>query len=146
MFSKILKEKRKELNLTQQEVADQLNVTRQTISNWEVGKSYPDIPTLIEISNFYNLSLDYMLKGDEQFMEKVKKDTKLFKSLKKEGDSMTKEYTNRGIIISATTFFAFFLLSLFTSNWKFLFSAAGTVIIFFYYLISRLRITSKSIN
>ncbi|MFW7433208.1 helix-turn-helix domain-containing protein [Vagococcus carniphilus] len=82
MFSKILKEKRKELGLTQQEVADHLNVTRQTISNWEVGKSYPDIPTLVEISNFYNLSLDYMLKGDEQFMEKVKKDTKLFKYLK----------------------------------------------------------------
>ncbi|MDT2830209.1 helix-turn-helix transcriptional regulator [Vagococcus carniphilus] len=76
MFSKILKEKRKELGLTQQEVADHLNVTRQTISNWEVGKSYPDIPTLVEISNFYNLSLDYMLKGDERFMEKVKKDTK----------------------------------------------------------------------
>lgn len=146
MFSKILKEKRKELGLTQQEVANKLNVTRQTISNWEVGKSYPDIPTLIEISNFYNLSLDYMLKGDEQFMEKVKKDTKLFKNLKKEGNNMTKSYANRGMLISAITFFAFFLLSLFTSNWKFLFSAGGTVIIFFYYLAIRLKINSKNIN
>lgn len=82
MFSKILKEKRKELGLTQQEVADKLNVTRQTISNWEVGKSYPDIPTLIKISNFYDLSLDYMLKGDDKFLDKVKKDTKLLKYLK----------------------------------------------------------------
>lgn len=92
MFSKILKEKRKELGLTQQDVADKLNVTRQTISNWEVGKSYPDIPTLIEISNFYNLSLDYLLKGDERFMEKVKKDTKLFKGLKKAGYFMLVVY------------------------------------------------------
>jgi len=76
MFSKILKEKRKDLGLTQQEVADKLNVSRQTISNWEVGKSYPDTPTLIEISNFYNLSLDYMLKGDLNFMKKIEKDTK----------------------------------------------------------------------
>lgn len=75
MFSKILREKRKELNLTQQEVAEQLNVTRQTVSNWEVGKSYPDVPTLIEISNFYNLSLDYMLKGDVELMNKIKKDS-----------------------------------------------------------------------
>jgi len=73
MFSKILKEKRKDLGLTQQEVADKLNVSRQTISNWEVGKSYPDTPTLIEISNFYNLSLDYMLKGDLNFMKKIEK-------------------------------------------------------------------------
>jgi len=76
MFSKILKEKRKDLGLTQQEVADKLNVSRQTISNWEVGKSYPDTPTLIEISNFYNLSLDYMLKGYLNFMKKIEKDTK----------------------------------------------------------------------
>ncbi|MEG0370643.1 MAG: hypothetical protein RR593_11620, partial [Hungatella sp.] len=74
------------------------------------------------------------------------KDTKLFKNFKKDGDNMTKEYVNRGMIISATTFFAFFLLSLFTSNWKFLFSAGGTVIIFFYYLATKLRINSKNIN
>jgi len=82
MFSKILKEKRNELNLTQQEVADHLNVTRQTISNWEVGKSYPDIPTLIDISDFYELSLDYMLKGDSDFMKKIEKDTQQLIRLK----------------------------------------------------------------
>lgn len=74
MLNEILKEKRKELNLTQQHVADHLNVTRQTVSSWEVGKSFPDVPTLIRISNFYQLSLDYMLKGDVNLMEKIKKD------------------------------------------------------------------------
>ncbi|MGX7108297.1 helix-turn-helix transcriptional regulator [Facklamia miroungae] len=75
MLNEILKEKRKELNLTQQQVADQLNVTRQTLSNWEVGKSFSDIPTLIKISNLYQLSLDYMLKGDVNLMNKIKKNT-----------------------------------------------------------------------
>ncbi len=75
MLNEILKEKRKELDLTQQHVADHLNVTRQTVSSWEVGKSFPDISTLIKISDFYQLSLDYMLKGDVNLMKKIKKDT-----------------------------------------------------------------------
>ena len=75
MLNEILKEKRKELDLTQQNVADHLNVTRQTVSSWEVGKSFPDISTLIKISDFYQLSLDYMLKGDVNLMKKIKKDT-----------------------------------------------------------------------
>lgn len=75
MLNKILKEKRIELKMTQQEVADQLNVTRQTVSSWEVGKSIPDISSLIEISELYNISLDYMLKGDKNVTEKLKKDT-----------------------------------------------------------------------
>lgn len=75
MLAIILKEKRKELGQTQQEIADQLNVTRQTVSSWEVGKSIPDISSLIEISNLYDISLDYMLKGDKQVAEKLKKDT-----------------------------------------------------------------------
>lgn len=41
MLNEILKEKRKELDLTQQHVADHLNVTRQTVSSWEVGKKFP---------------------------------------------------------------------------------------------------------
>lgn len=44
MLATILKERRLALNLTQQAVADQLHTTRQTISNWETGKNYPDVP------------------------------------------------------------------------------------------------------
>lgn len=75
MLAEILKEKRKEFKLTQQDVANQLNVTRQTVSSWEVGKSIPDIGSLIELSLLYDISLDYMLKGDSQVTEKLKKDT-----------------------------------------------------------------------
>lgn len=82
MLAEILKEKRKEYELTQQDVAEQLNVTRQTVSSWEVGKSIPDIYNLIELSELYDISLDYMLKGDKQVTEKLKKDTVELKFLR----------------------------------------------------------------
>ena len=46
-FGKTLKERRSQLDLTQQEVAKKLYISRQTISNWENGKSYPDLDMLI---------------------------------------------------------------------------------------------------
>lgn len=51
-----LKEKRQELNLTQQEVADKVFVTRQTISKWELGKSQPDLVSMKLLDNVLDLS------------------------------------------------------------------------------------------
>ncbi|WP_291293174.1 helix-turn-helix transcriptional regulator [Enterococcus sp.] len=84
MFAQILKDRRTELGITQQEMAEKLFVTRQTISNWENGKNFPDIPTLISISETYSLSLDYMLKGDPMYMKKVEEDYKLIKKKRSE--------------------------------------------------------------
>ncbi|HFU5907788.1 TPA: helix-turn-helix transcriptional regulator, partial [Enterococcus faecium] len=56
MFAQILKDRRAELGITQQDMAEKLFVTRQTVSNWENGKNFPDIPTLISISENYSLS------------------------------------------------------------------------------------------
>lgn len=56
---------RKERGLTQEEFAKEFNVTRQTISNWENSKSYPDLLTLVKISEDYGYSLDSMLKDDK---------------------------------------------------------------------------------
>lgn len=78
-----MKVQRMSLGLTQQEVADHLHVSRQTISNWEVGRNYPDIPMIISISDYYRISLDELLKGDEQLMEKMKKDAALAKRNKR---------------------------------------------------------------
>lgn len=55
-ISNKLKLKRKELNLTQQQVADKVFVTRQTISKWELGKSQPDLISLKLLDNLFNLS------------------------------------------------------------------------------------------
>ncbi|WP_314576288.1 helix-turn-helix domain-containing protein [Enterococcus gilvus] len=83
MFGDVLKETRMKLHLTQQEMGDQLFVTRQTISNWEQGKNYPDIPTVILISDKYLVPFDYLLKGDADFMKKMEDDSKSLKRQKK---------------------------------------------------------------
>ncbi|WP_203632990.1 helix-turn-helix domain-containing protein [Lacticaseibacillus suibinensis] len=68
-----LAQARKTQQMTQQQVADQLHVARQTVSNWEVGRSYPDIASLIALSRLFSLSLDTMLKEDGQMVEDLKK-------------------------------------------------------------------------
>ncbi|MBQ6844245.1 MAG: helix-turn-helix domain-containing protein [Agathobacter sp.] len=60
-----IKEARMKIELTQEQVAEALGVSRQTISNWETGKSYPDIVSVIKMSDLYEVSLDYLLKGKE---------------------------------------------------------------------------------
>lgn len=52
---------RKERNLTQEEFAQLFHVTRQMVSNWENEKSYPDLGTLVEISNQFSISLDKLM-------------------------------------------------------------------------------------
>ncbi|MBA1434535.1 helix-turn-helix domain-containing protein [Bombilactobacillus bombi] len=73
LFSKRLKITRQSLNLTQEKVASQLHVTQQTISSWENGRSYPDIDSLIQISDYYQISLDTLLKEDTGMKEEIKK-------------------------------------------------------------------------
>lgn len=71
-----LKEARKVTGMTQEEVAEKILVSRVTVSNWENGKSLPDIASLISLSDLYNISLDELVKGDSKMTEKVKKDAK----------------------------------------------------------------------
>lgn len=76
-IGKRLKQKRQEANLTQKKLADLLFVSRQTISSWEVGRTYPDLETLVKISELFATPLDDLLKEDSQVIkdiaEKVKK-------------------------------------------------------------------------
>lgn len=75
---------RKDNNLTQEDFAEKYNVTRQTISSWENSKSYPDLETLVKISDDFSISLDVLLKEDKKVIEKIsksQKDSKLYKRL-----------------------------------------------------------------
>lgn len=71
-----IKDIRKKNNLTQSDFAEIFHVTRQTVSNWENEKSYPDLITLVEISDRFDISLDTMLKGDTKVTEKMNRDLK----------------------------------------------------------------------
>ena len=75
-LGKRIAEIRKEHNLTQEGLAEICNVTRQTISNWENGKSYPDLETLVLISDTFDVSLDAMLKGDRKMVSEITKEQK----------------------------------------------------------------------
>ena len=61
---KQIKRYRTDMNLSQEELAEKIYVTRQTISNWENDKSYPDIHSLLLLSSTFHLSLDQLIKGD----------------------------------------------------------------------------------
>lgn len=78
-----LKDARVHSGLTQEVVAEKINVSRQTISNWENEKSYPDIISVIELSNLYCISLDDLLKGDSKMIEHLEESTNVVKSNKK---------------------------------------------------------------
>ena len=62
--------------MTQEELAEKYHVTRQTISNWENGKSYPDLETLVKISDDFDVSLDILLKGDADMINEITKEQK----------------------------------------------------------------------
>lgn len=74
---------RKEKKLTQEDFAKEFNVTRQTVSNWENGKSYPDLLTLIKISDMYGYSLDRMLKEDRDMTEAMNRSIEMGKQFRK---------------------------------------------------------------
>ena len=82
-IGKKLKDARMRSGFTQESVAEKVNVSRQTISNWENEKSYPDIISVIELSNLYSISLDELLKGDEKMMEHLEESTNVVKSTRK---------------------------------------------------------------
>ena len=61
-LSKQIKKYRAEANLSQEELADKVFVSRQTISNWENNKNYPDIKSLVLMSEIFQVSLDNLSK------------------------------------------------------------------------------------
>ncbi len=78
-----LKTARMQAGMTQEEISEALDVSRQTISNWENDKSYPDVRTVIELSELYQLSLDALLKENEEFVQHIDDNTNVVKSNRK---------------------------------------------------------------
>ncbi len=81
-LGKKLIELRKNKKLSQEQLAEEINVTRQTISNWENGKFYPDIDALVRISKYFNISLDDLLNYDDKVLKYLKDSTDVVKSNK----------------------------------------------------------------
>lgn len=78
-----LKQARLNKKMTQEEVADKLYVSRQSISNWENNKTYPDLGNVLALSDLYEISLDELLKGSDNFMKHLEESTDIVRSNKK---------------------------------------------------------------
>ena len=66
-----IKRHRTQLGLSQEELAEKIFVTRQSVSNWETGKTYPDLQSLLRLSELFGLSLDELIKGDIEIMKET---------------------------------------------------------------------------
>lgn len=87
-ISKQIKKYRLDSKLSQEDLAEKIFVTRQTISNWENGKNYPDINSLVLLSNLFGVSLDILVKGDlEEMKEEIK--TEDIKKFNRDGTIFT---------------------------------------------------------
>lgn len=56
---------RKKAGMSQEDLADRLGVSRQAISRWELGSTLPDAPNLLKLSDLFGVSIDYLLRDDE---------------------------------------------------------------------------------
>ena len=71
-----IKTEREKLNMSQDDLAQKMDISRQAISKWETGSSYPDIEKILKLSEIFNLSLDELVKGDKNFQENLIKEGK----------------------------------------------------------------------
>ena len=75
-FGEKLKSERMKKDWSQDELAEKLYVSRQSVSKWENGQNYPGIEIIIKISDLFGLTIDELLRSDEDLTEKVIRDSK----------------------------------------------------------------------
>ena len=68
---------RSNMGISQEQLAEKVYVSRQTVSNWETNKNYPDIHSLLLLSTLFDISLDQLIKGDVERMRKEIKETEI---------------------------------------------------------------------
>lgn len=71
-----IKESRNQKKITQQELAAKLNVTRSAVSNWEINRNYPDLDTIVQLSDILEVPLDKLLREDTVMVSKVSSEQK----------------------------------------------------------------------
>ena len=81
---------RKRANLTQEQLAEKYDVSRQAVAKWENGESIPDIYNIIQIAELFNVSLDFLVLGKNIQRQMSEKDVKTFiETMKKKEDMWT---------------------------------------------------------
>lgn len=101
-----IKEHRKELGLSKDDLAERIYVSRQTISNWECARTYPDVQSLLLLSNVFGVTVDSLIKGDVETMAQVM-------------DAAVKKYNNLSTVavVSAAIFLLLGIWGAFQYEW-----------------------------
>ncbi len=101
----IIRNARNNAKLSQEQAAEALGVSRQTISNWETGKSYPDIISVIRMSELYSVSLDHLLKEEDSMKQ-------TYKEFLEESTNVVKSNDQKSKMILIATVLGIWALSL----------------------------------
>ena len=83
-FEEKIVELRKQKGLSQEELAEQLGVSRQAVSRWELGQTLPDIPNLLQLCELFGVSVDYLVRDEELTIAKSEQNTKTIARLTRE--------------------------------------------------------------
>lgn len=100
-----LKNARNEKGMTQEHAAELLGVSRQTISNWENNRSYPDIISVIKMSDLYSVSLDHLLKEDNTMKQ-------IYQEFLEESTNTVKAKRKLGKLIILSTYFIVWMIAM----------------------------------
>ena len=118
-FEEKIVELRKQKGLSQEELAEQLGVSRQAVSRWELGQTLPDIPNLLQLCELFGVSVDYLVRDEELTIAKSEQNTKTIARLTREREKTRYQarryyYTAWADLIMAVTNMLAFLMD---SRW-----------------------------
>ena len=118
-FEEKIVELRKQKGLSQEELAEQLGVSRQAVSRWELGQTLPDIPNLLQLCELFGVSADYLVKDEEQAAVKSDQSAKTIARLIREREKIRYQarryyYTAWAALLMAT---GFLVSSVIDSRW-----------------------------
>ena len=97
-LSEKLKNAREKAELSQKDVAEALNNSRQSVSKWETGKAYPDIDNLIILSELYNVSVDYLIKDNQESSTKKSVENSFQEKQENQSNNFTFNHESFGIV------------------------------------------------
>ncbi|WP_414839572.1 helix-turn-helix domain-containing protein [Carnobacterium sp. TMP28] len=110
VLGKRLKESRMNRGYSQGDVADYLQISRQSISKWENGNSYPDLANLVKLSDYYEISTDELLKENQVLKNKIKKnELKIEEYYRKLAFIQSKSEKDEGLLLLAIALISFLI-------------------------------------
>ena len=147
-----LKELRKERNLTQENLAEQLNVSNRTISRWETGNNMPDISMLVGIADFYDVSIPEIIDGERKGgkMDQETRDTAVKMAKYSQNEVKTGKRKVIGFLMSMFGLFIIVsALAIFPhdSSWGSIYSVFGSIILIIgVYFITKSVLVKRSLR